>query len=75
MSGAYPLHELRAILSPSVPVAGVVVRVAPALVDIATPTGLRQVRPGGRALTLGERVTVRDGAAYPAASAGARYAL
>jgi len=72
---AFPLHELRSLLNPATPVAGLVVAVRTAVVDIATPTGLRTARPAGRALAIGERVTVRDGLAYPAAAAERRYVL
>jgi hypothetical protein len=74
-NGTFPLHELRALLAPAAPLAGVVVGVQSTLIEVATPTGLRKARQGGRALLVGERVTVRDGAAYPAASAGGRYVL
>lgn len=74
-SGTFPLHELRALLSPAAPLAGVVVGVQSTIVEVATPLGLRKARQGGRALLLGERVTVREGAAYPAATASRRYVL
>ncbi len=73
--GAFPLHELRALLAPAEPVAGVVVGVQSAFVEVATPVGLRKARQGGRPLAVGERVTVRDGAAFPAATAAKRYVL
>jgi len=71
----YPLHELRALIAPAGPIAGIVVAVGSTLVDCATATGLRQARPAGRTLKTGERVSIRDGLAYPAATAARRYHL
>jgi hypothetical protein len=74
-SSVYPLHELRALLGGAQALSGVVVASLSGMVDVATATGLQQARAPGRPLTVGERVTVRNGTAYPRAVADRRYVL
>jgi hypothetical protein len=75
VSSAFPLHELRALLAASHPETGVVVAVEASRVEVATASGLLQAFAPGRVPDIGERVTLRDGVAYPRAAPTRRYVL
>ena len=72
---AYPLHELRELLRVPVPTLGVVVASTAVAASVATAAGVQVARTPGRALAAGERVTLRDGVAYPAAVADRTFVL
>jgi hypothetical protein len=75
MPSTYPLDEIRALLDTREALPGVVVATRDGAADIATRTGLHTARVTGRVLRIGERVTLRDGNAYPRATADRRYPL
>lgn len=74
MSASYPLHALRALLTSAAPERGVVVRITGATAQIATRTGLTSALTAS-SLRPGQRVTLRNGLAYPEAAPTRRYAL
>ena len=76
MSGStFPLHELRGLLGPQPPTAGLVVSVDGRRVEVATATGLREAHAPDTPPSVGDRVTLRDGVAYPRARPDRRYVL
>lgn len=70
----YPLHALRDLLRIPSDTRGVVVKISDGYAHVATARGLRIVATA-TTLTVNQTVTIRDGAAYPAAVATASYAL
>ncbi len=70
-----PLSELRSLLQVPVATVGVVVVSNAITASVATARGLIIARTPGRALAAGERVTLRDGVAYPAAVADRIFVL
>ncbi|AFL73362.1 hypothetical protein [Thiocystis violascens] len=71
---SYPLHTLRALLRTSSARRGVVVRCSATAVQVATASGLVRAQASG-ALSVGQSVNVRDGAAFPAANPTQAYAV
>jgi hypothetical protein len=76
MSGAtFPLAELRTLLGTRPPTAGIVVTVDGSRLEVATVEGLREARAGDTPPAVWDRVTLRDGIAYPRARPGRRYVV
>lgn len=74
MHNRYPLAALQQLLAPDTKTTGVVFRVTDGTADIATARGLARCS-SPTSLRVGQRVTVENGRATPAAVAAVRYSI